>query len=135
MQSGGRDSSAASNTGALARRLFHKSFKLLSSHTYIPPHKGTVSHLADTEKPLKKISFPSYLFTALSPRPHTTPPPFIRQKKVLTSRIWARCDCFIYRQRRRQGRGLASRRINLPGITNKSVDDLATSDKQMETLM
>lgn len=126
VQSRERNSSA----GAPARRLFHKSFKLLSSRTDIPPHKESVSHLADAEKPLKKISFPA-IYLLFPPHALTQLRRLSSAGKVLISRISAHCDCFIYRQRRRQGRGLASRGINLPGFTNKPV----TRDDGLKTCL
>lgn len=76
----GDDSSAASDTAALARRLFHKSFKLLSNQTNIPPHKGSVTSQTQ-EKAFKENTFPE-LFIYSSVLPHTNLMPFIRWKSA-----------------------------------------------------
>lgn len=115
VQSKASDSSAASDTAAVARRLFHKSFKFLSNHTDIPPHKGSVASHRRRKKPLKEIPFQSYLFTPLCAPPHDSDafhPP---------ERCWypgLRYVVTVCRQRRRQGRGLACGRINFLGFTN-----------------
>lgn len=105
---------------APARRLFHESFKLLSHHTDIPPHKGAALHLS--AKPLKEMPLRSYRFT-LCALPRNLAP-FICRKGA---DIWAfgTSRLFICHQRRR-GRGLASRGINFQGF-RRLVGDAATT--------
>lgn len=74
--------SKESHSSATAALVPGSSINLLNSCQITPifPLTKEACRVSDTEKPLKKIPFPSYLFTPLSALPHATLMPFIRRK-------------------------------------------------------
>lgn len=124
-----------------ARCAFHKSFKLLSSHTNIPLTKK-VCRLSETQKILEENVFffsPPELFIYFSfppPRPHN-PGCFHLLRRWLISRISGMSDFFICCQRRRQGRDLAQSHSNIQSILQFAIyhsqTDLWALQQQQQT--
>lgn len=102
-EAGGRDFSHHPDTGARAFAcvcVFHKSFKLLSSHTNIPLTKK-VCRLSETRRIFKENIFPQ-LFIYFSFPPPTSPPSptqswqFSSASSALISRILACVTFFLF---------------------------------------
>lgn len=99
--------------------MFHKSFKLLSSHTNIPLTKK-LCRLSETHKILEENIF-SKLFIYFSfPLAHTILAVFICfiGADIQDSRM---SDFFICCQRRRQGQGLSKSHSNIQSILRFSI--------------
>lgn len=104
--------------------VFHKSFKLLSSHTNIPLTKK-VCRLSETRRIFKENIFPQLFiyFSFPPPLAHTIPAVFICLigADIQDSSV---CDFssffFISCQRRRQGRGSARRSNISPAVRRVS---------------